>query len=113
MATQEEKAQKAAVQKRNTLLREAVSDAYASLQAEKSVQSFAAFTFEEALDNQIERIEGKGTQLRPNELVRIDRILNEVVDAVTEIKKLPPESFVKPIEEEDVNSDPEETLLLV
>lgn len=107
MADRREDGQEESVQDRNTRLREVLSNAYAALQAEKTVQSFGAFTFEEAMDAQIERISGKGTQLRPNELDRVSRILNQVRDAVTQVKALPPESFAKPKEGEDVNSDPE------
>lgn len=107
MADRQESGQKETVQNRNTRLREALSEAYAALQAEKTTQSFSAFTFEEALDSQIERIEGAGTQLRPNELVRVSRILNGVVESVKQIRVLPPESFAKPKEDEDVNA-PEE-----
>lgn len=106
MADKRENGQEESVQARNTRLREALSNAYTALQAEKSVQSFGAFTFEEALDNQIERIEGKGTQLRPNELDRVSRILSQVRDAVVQVKALPPEAFAEPKEGEDVNSDP-------
>jgi len=107
MPGKQEEGQKEAVQARNTRLREALSNAYAALQAEKSVQSFSAFTFEEAMDAQIERIEGTGTQLRPNELDRVKRILGQVRDAVVQVRALPPESFAKPKEGEDVNSDPD------
>lgn len=100
----QEEGQAESVQARNTRLRESLSNAYAALQAERSVQSFSAFTFEEALDSQIERIEGAGTQLRPNELDRVDRILSQVREAVDQIKALPPESFIKPSSEDDVNT---------
>lgn len=100
----QEEGQAESVQARNTRLREALGDAYAALQAEKTIQSFSAFTFEEALDAQIERIEGAGTQLRPNELDRVDRILSQVTQAVDQIKSLPPESFAKAKPDEDVNT---------
>lgn len=100
----QEEGQAESAQARNTRLREALGNAHAALQAEKAVQSFSAFTFEEALDAQIERIEGSGTQLRPNELDRVDRILSQVVEAVDQIKALPPELFVKPSADEDVNA---------
>jgi len=108
MADNREENQAESTQARNTRLREALANAHTALQAEKAVQSFSAFTFEEALDGQIERIEGSGTQLRPNELDRVDRILSQVQQAVTEIKSLPPEAFVKPSEDDDVNSTTDE-----
>ncbi len=100
----QEEAQSESVQDRNTRLRESLSNAHAALQAERTIQSFSAFTFEEALDAQIERISGAGTQLRPNELDRVDRILSQVSDAVDQIKSLPPEAFIKPSEQDDVNT---------
>lgn len=99
----QEDGQAESVQARNTRLREALANAHTMLQAERTIQSFSAYTFEEALDAQIERIEGAGTQLRPNELDRVDRILSQVVDSIAQIKTLPPEMFAKPDESEDVN----------
>ena len=107
MVDKREEGQEESVQARNTRLREALANAYTASQAEKSIQSFSAFTFEEALDSQIERIEGAGTQLRPNELDRVDRILSQVREAVKQVKALPPEAFAKPKEGEDVNPDPD------
>jgi hypothetical protein len=106
----QEEGQAESVQDRNTRFRESLSNAYTALQSERVIQSFSAFTFEEALDAQIERIEGAGTQLRPNELDRVDRILSQVVESVEQIKALPPESFVKPSGTDDVNApeDPDE-----
>jgi type VI protein secretion system component VasK len=100
----QEEGQAESVQSRNTRLRESLSNANTALQAERTTQSFSAYTFEEALDAQIERIEGAGTQLRPNELDRVDRILSEVREAVDQIKSLPPESFIKPSSKDDVNT---------
>ncbi len=91
-----------------TEIRRALSNAYAALQGDRNNQSFAAFTFEEALDAQIERIEGKGTQLRPNLLDRVGRIEQQVVQTVEETKQLPPEFFEEPREDEDVNTDPDQ-----
>lgn len=100
----QEQAQEEQDQARNTRFRESLANAYAALQAEKTIQSFSAFTLEEALDAQIDRIEGKGTKLRPNELDRVDRILNQVIQAVDQLKSLPPESFSKPDQSSDVNT---------
>ena len=107
--TQEEQNEEIATQDRNTELRRSLSDAYAALQSDQAQQSFAAFTFEEALDAQIERIEGKGTQLRPNLLDRVARIEARVVQAVDQAKALDPEVFTKPDAATDVNTanDPE------
>lgn len=83
------------VQDRNSRLRESISRAYARLLGEQVSKSFTAFTFEEALDAQIERIEGTSTKLRPNLLDRVKKIESEVVDAVKQIKALPPEEFTE------------------
>lgn len=88
-------------------LRRALGNAYAFVKGRESVQSFSAFTFEDAMDQQIERIEGKGTELRPNELDRITKIENEILQAVNKIKELPPEAFIEPDVENDVNTPPE------
>lgn len=57
---------------------------------------------------QIERIEGDTEgQLRPNLLERVDRIEGELLKAVELIKTLPPEQFLEPNEDKDVNT-PEE-----
>jgi hypothetical protein len=97
-------------QEQNTELRKDIAQAYTSLLADQTTKGFAAFTFEEALDAQIERIEGAGTQVRPNLLDRVSRITSRVVQAVEQIKKLPPETFRKPDSKDDVNTatDPDE-----
>lgn len=92
------------VQSRNTRLREALSNAYSALLGDQSVKSFSAFTFEEALNNQIERIEGSGTQLRPNLLARVDRVENSMLQAIEQLKALPPEMFREANQTTDVNT---------
>lgn len=82
----------------------ALNDAYAQLESEKAIQSFNAFTFEEALANQIERIEGESTKIRPNELDRTERIYQNLVKAVEELKQVPPEKFLTKDNARDVNT---------
>ncbi len=84
--------------------RQALNNAYAALEGQKTSQSFAAFTFEEAVDQQIELIEGSGTQLRPNELERVEKLKTELVSAVAQLKEVPPEQFLEPDADEDVNT---------
>lgn len=84
--------------------RRAVNNAYAALEGEKNIQSFSAFTFEDAVDLQIEAIEGKGTQIRPNQLERVDRVEKELVNAVEKLKQVPPEAFLDKDENRDVNT---------
>lgn len=94
------------LQSQNIELRIALSDAYAAVEGAKSVQSFNALTFEDLADQQIQRISGPDTPMRPNELTRVTRVLNNVVQAVAKIKALPPESFAKSNADRDVNTPP-------
>lgn len=107
MATQQEKDQDAKDQSQSISQREALNNAYAALLGQQNVQSFTAFTFEEALDAQIERIEGAGTQLRPNLLGRVDRIEQRLLQAVEQLKQVPPEMFRDKDAAGDVNTAPE------
>ena len=84
--------------------RRSLSSAYGSVVGQQSTSSFQAFTFEEAVDLLIETIEGKGTQLRPNLLDRVDQVENNVKKAVEELKKIPPEQILAPDDEKDVNT---------
>ncbi len=86
--------------------RRALNSALGSLLGTQSNQTFQAFTFEEAVDLQIEKIEGASTQMRPNKLDRVDRIENELLQAVAVLKQVPPEQFIDASEETDVNTKP-------
>lgn len=105
MADSAEKSEAAKQQQFQTRQREAVNNAYAALSAQQYTQSALAFTFEEALDAQIDRIEGKSTALRPNQMERVDRIENDILKSVEDLKLIPPEKIVEPDPEEDVNTD--------
>lgn len=94
-------------QERSLELRKAIADAYAFVEGQKSVQSFSALTFEDLVDQQIERIEGKGTELRPNMLDRVTALENNVKSAVDKIKKMSPTAFAKPDPKNDANTPPE------
>lgn len=96
-------------QEQNLELRKAIAGAYAFVEGQKSVQSFSALTFEDLVDQQIERITGKGTTLRPNTLERVDVLEQGVLSAIDKIKKLAPEAFAKPDPTNDANTAPEET----
>lgn len=92
--------------------RQAVNDAYASLQGQAIAESFAAFTLEEAVDAQIERIEGASTQQHPNALDRVERVRQNLKQAVAQLKLVPPETFLDANLEEAVNTpleEPEDT----
>lgn len=103
-STTENQSQALADQDLSQTLRRSLSHAYAALLSDQVSQSFAAFTLEEALDAQIERIEGKATALRPNLLDRIKRIQDETVQAVAQIKPMEPERFVQADPDTDVNT---------
>lgn len=101
---EEEKADAAQTQMRNAELRRDLQNVYASILGDQTNKGFAAFTFEEALDAQIERIEGESTQTRPNELDRVSRIESRAVQAIEKLKTLRPEEFKDPDPDDDVNS---------
>lgn len=91
-------------QTRNLREREALNDAYAGLVGQQNIQTWSAFTFEEALDAQIEEITGASTNKRPNERDRVDRIEQNVLSAITQLKDTPPEQFLEPDPDKDVNT---------
>lgn len=107
MASSAEKGEETRLQNLHKNQRASLNDAYAQLEAEKNTQTLSAFTFEEALDNQIQAISGESTKIRPNELDRVDRIYNNLLEAVEVIKKVPPEQFLTPDSLKDVNTEEE------
>jgi hypothetical protein len=94
------------LQAQNLQLRVALSDAYAAVEGAKTVQTFNAITFEDLAQQQIQRISGPDTQTRPNELNQVKAILNNLTNAVAQIKALPPESFADQDASRDVNTPP-------
>ncbi len=105
MTTQAEKDEEKRIQQLHLRQRRALNNSYGSLLADQNIQTFAAFTFEDAVDQQIERIEGNTEgKLRPNLLERTDRIKNELIKAVELLKTAPPELFLEPNENTDVNT---------
>lgn len=92
------------LQSQNLELRKALSDAYSAVEGAKSVQSFSALTFEDLADQQIQRISGADTEARPNDLNRVQRVLQNVLQSVAKIKAMPPESFAKQDAKRDVNT---------
>jgi DNA repair ATPase RecN len=79
----------------NNRIRRILSNAYAALLGSQTTKSFSAFTFEEAMDAHVDRIEGDSTPIRPNLLERVDNIENQVLRTLEEIKATPPEYFEK------------------
>jgi len=88
----------------NFELRRVLSNAYSFVQGQQATQSFSALTYEELADEQIERIEGAGTQLRPNEFDRIDQMEQELLKLVEQVRNIPPEQFLLSDPEKDVNT---------
>ncbi len=108
MATKEAKAEEANKQAAHLKQRQVLNHAFGALEGQKSIQSFNAYTFEEALNDQIELIEGESSRLRPNQLDRVKRVQEEIATAVQELKKVPPEEFLQPDEDHDVNTNPKQ-----
>ncbi len=106
MATNDQTNEEQKLQRFHIRQRRALNAGLAALVGSQNRQTFQAFTFEEAMDLQIERIEGEGTPLRPNQLDRVDRIENELTKAVIELKQVPPEKFLEADPDEDVNTPP-------
>lgn len=104
MPSEQEQAQEETTQKRTERQRTALNNAYAFVISDQATQSFLAFTFEEAMDLQIEEIEGEDTPERPNKLGRVNRVEEQVTAAVEQLKAVPDEYFPKANEEEDVNT---------
>ena len=94
-------------QKRATRLHRVLNNGYASLLAQQNIQGFQSYSFEEALDDQIEAIEGEGLPLRANLLERVNRIEQELKDVVAQLKSAPAEQFVDPNPDEDVQTEAE------
>ena len=107
MADQAEKNESQSLQLFHIKQRRALDNAYGAVLAKQNINSFAAYTFEEAVDQQIERIEGKGTTIRPNLLDRVERIKSQLLQAVDVLKKVPPDHFLERDPAEDVNTDEE------
>lgn len=105
MATKADENESQTLQQFNIKQRRALNNAYAAIAAQQNVTMFSAFTFEEAVDQQVERIEGKGTRVRPNAIERVNRIEAELLQSVDQLKKVPPDRFVERDPEEDVNTD--------
>ena len=104
MPSEKEKNEEQTSQERQLRQRKALNDAFAALIGQQNTQTFQAFTIEDALDEQIEQIEGAGTRIRPNQLARVDRVESGVLEAVEQLKAIPDEAFKKVNEDEDVNT---------
>lgn len=103
----EEQNEEARISDRNFEFRRILNNAYAFVQGELNTQSFSAITYEELAAQQNERIEGKGTESRPTELERLDKIKQDMLSIVEAIKASDPNDFLIPNPDKDVNTPPE------
>lgn len=92
-------------------MRRVVNQAYSALRGQESVQTFAAYTLEDALDEQIEAIEGSPKNRRANKLEVVDSVENDLLSLADKIKKTPPEAFTQKNEGKDVNTPKDGTAL--
>lgn len=96
--------QEASALSQNDDLRQVLSNAVGSVQGQQVANSFFAVTYEELADQQIERISGKSTTTRPNELERVAKIKQDVLALVAQVRNIPPENFLDSNEATDVNT---------
>lgn len=104
MSTERDRAERKQ-QSENLKFRSALNNGYAVLEGEKYTNSVIAFTFEEAVDLQIQRLEGPGSRIRPTEIERVDKIEAELLQAVEQVKEIPPEVFMNRRPDKDVNQE--------
>lgn len=88
----------------NEELRRVLNQSIGAVQGRQTTESFYAVTYEELADQQIERIEGKGTETRPNELERVNKIESDLLNAVAQVRTIPPENFLLADPSRDVNT---------
>jgi len=87
-------------------VRDDLGAAYSFIVGRESVRSFSTYTFEEAMQDQLERLT-KGTATRPCERNRIDALESRVKRVIERIRGLPPDAFNHQDAKKDVNT-PEE-----
>jgi hypothetical protein len=85
----------------------ALENAYSALLGDQNVQTFSAFTFEDALDLQIEQISGAGDEAHPNQLGRVQRIKTQLLQAVEQISAIDPSQFRKLAQDDPSVNTPE------
>lgn len=105
MATKDQQAEEQLNQSYHMEQRRALNSAYALVTGQQNIQTFHRFTFEEAMDKQIQQIEGDSTKLRETELARVDRIEAQIQQVVEELKQIDPERFLHQDPLRDVNTD--------
>jgi hypothetical protein len=103
-APSEQQNEEIQAQQRNDELRRILNNSYAFVQGEQNTQAFSALTYEELADQQIEAIEGAGTEARPTELERLDKMEDAFLSIVSEIKAADPSQFILRNQNTDVNT---------
>lgn len=104
---------KTSQKKLNLAMREIINNAYAFVRSREYTKQLANVTYEQLLDEAIDRIEGTPGKvpLRPRSLERIKKLKTEIVQAVKTVKAKPPTDWAlseDPKEkEENVNTPAE------
>ena len=83
--------------KLNLQLREVLGDAYSFVLGEKFTDSMSSVTLEEMMLEQINQTSGTSgkTDIRPNKLDQLERIVTQIEKVVKTVKDLPPSYFVR------------------
>lgn len=90
-------------QNRTVSLRHTVAQAYAFVKGSEAIESFSSYTYEEALQQQVDRLEGKGDVLMAAtaQISQIQEDLSKVCDYLAEA----PQTIEEALEEtENVNT---------
>lgn len=85
-------------------LRRTMQAAVGFLRGAELRESIGAVTFDELLSQQIELIEGTGTDTRPGILAKIEAIRTSLHTTTAQLRQLPEEAVATPQEEEDANT---------
>lgn len=88
---------------RNITLRRVMSSSYAFVKGVELSQTFSSLTPEDCIDEHIRLIEGARYDGRLNKLGELDKIKNDLLAAVEQIKAIPPEEFLEAKPDQDVN----------
>jgi hypothetical protein len=88
----------------NIALRRGLQSATAFVQGEQANQALGGVTLTDMLEAQISAIEGDASPIRPGKINRIKSIRDQITATVAIARSLPPEVFVDPIPDEDVNT---------
>jgi hypothetical protein len=97
--------------KLNLRMREIVNNAYSFVRGREYTKQMSNVTFEQLLDEAIDRIEGTPGKvpLRATNLDRVKKIKNDITSAVDTIKAKPPSSWVLTEDTEENVNTPEES----